>query len=233
MILYAQNNQAWAGLPIGTSSYQMGPYGCLTTDIAMALADAGYALNPGDVVRQLSASNAYTSSSYVYGAGLLIWSALSKAYPQITYYYGTQGTYKLVQVMVSGVYEHWLLQLPDGTYCDPEYGDTGMKPNYKPTGTVHSISITPAPVPVVTTASVNIPVTGFYVVLNANMNVRDQPTTGSAVYTTYAKGSEIECDGTVTGDDINGNTNWYHTHLHGKFLSAAYCSVINQPSNPA
>lgn len=80
-------------------------------------------------------------------------------------------------------------------------------------------------------ASVKVPVTGFWIMLDAAVNVREQPSTSSPIYATYPKGSVIECDGTVTGQIVNGKSAWYHTQLHGKFVSAAYSHVINQPAN--
>lgn len=72
--------------------------------------------------------------------------------------------------------------------------------------------------------------TRFTVRLDYPMHIRTAPTTASAVYATYPKGSEIECDGVVTGQVINGNFKWYRTALHGEYVSAAYCSIIPNQS---
>lgn len=152
MVLFAQNNPNWAGKRIGSSPYEMGPYGCLTTDIAMALADAGWDVDPGRVVDALSAGKAYTDAKYQDGPGLLRWDAVPAVFPQLSYGGDLSKAVRFVQVKVRGVFEHWLLLLPDGTYCDPEYGNIGMKAWYEPTGVVHAATVASAPVRIVVTA---------------------------------------------------------------------------------
>jgi hypothetical protein len=87
--------------------------------------------------------------------------------------------------------------------------------------------------PTVTVASVQVPVTtDFWVRLSVRAHVRDEADTESGIYDTYDAGSEIECDGQVTGEKVGSTTTWYHTKDHQKYVSASVCSIISKPSKP-
>ncbi len=85
---------------------------------------------------------------------------------------------------------------------------------------------------VVASATLSVPVTtDFWIRLNVRANVRDLPSTASAIYATYDTGTEIECVSQVTGQSIGGNTTWYYTKIHHMYVSASVATLISNPSN--
>lgn len=149
MEYFKQGDLRWAGIPLGVSPYKMGPYGCLTTAHAQALALAGYATDPGKVVTALNAAGAYTGPAYVLGAGLLLWGKVHDAFPEYHWHPDSSAPYKFVQVILGSRQEHWLLQ-HDGLYYDPLTGLVGdaLPSAYRTSGVARSADIDPAPVPV-------------------------------------------------------------------------------------
>lgn len=147
MIIYSQRDPKWVGLNIGESTFKMGPFGCLTTCLAQAFLLAGYPdITPGVLC---------TTKSFYDTQGDLKWFNETAVYPQYKIHYRSDvGRYVFVQVKVNHTTQHWLL-LVDGVYYDPEFGNTGLKKQYTPTGYVCSADIIPSVPPVqITEASV-------------------------------------------------------------------------------
>ncbi len=98
-------------------------------------------------------------------------------------------------------------------------------------GDVQVPSVPPIPA-TQSSATVSIPVTtDFWIRTAYPVHFRNGPGTSYPVYATYSAGSEIECDGQATGESVAGNTTWYRSKGHGKFVTAAYAAIINKPSN--
>lgn len=225
MEIFTQKDPRWAGLPLGTSPYQMGPYGCLTTAHAQALALAGYAEDPGTTVTKLNEVQAYTDANYIAGPGLLLWYKVANAFPQYHFRLDTAGCYVFVQVLISQRFVHWVLKVGD-TYYDPLMGSTAgeLHDTYKPTGKAYSADIDPAPVtvPIHFDITIQAPLGSAY--------VRTEPHSASPIKTSYPNGTHMECVSTVTGDKVTirnrlgipiaSSDKWYEW-VEGGFVSAA------------
>lgn len=249
--MFNQKDEGWASLTIGDSPYLMRGYGCLTTDLAQALALSGYAVTPGSVVTALSAGNGYTDRHYKETStgsadglsGLLLWMNVSRSYPQVTMYLHDGGAYAFIQVIASyqfGRFEHWVLRV-NGIYYDPIDGTTSpvLKSNYRPTGDVKSADISPFVPPVIpeSTGQVNadIPVTRLFDVERTvqvtgtgtvGLNCRTEPTPASALFKVLPEGSSYFVKGYRHGESVNGNDVWYLTR-NDHWFSAFY---TNQPN---
>ena len=252
--MFKQSDSRWSSLKLGDSPYTMGRYGCLTTAIAEALAKAGYDIDPGMAVQSLSSNGGYTDPNYQYGSGLLIWANVARSFPQWSWYWGSQHTYKLVQLKTP-YGEHWVL-LFNGVYFDPIDGSesTSLKSTYTPTGTVISAEIAPAPVvEPVQPPKEEVPVfnpgnpdaiqppapSTIWVELTDRVNIRTLPRLTNDDGTTtklyeLSKGSQIEIDKYQDGSeyiDQDGNTSnqWCLSHLHKLSFAKAFTKEIPKP----
>lgn len=155
---YVQTDARWYGTRLGESAYTMGGFGCLTTAHAQAFKLAGWDISPKQVVDAFNTKSVYTDRHYLEskpGAGdgqpgLLLWSRVSKAFPQYQVSIGSyERHYKFYQVLTVRRTEHWLLQV-DGVWYDPIDGSetAGELPKkYRFTGSVRSADIESPPMP--------------------------------------------------------------------------------------
>lgn len=228
---FSQKDARWAGLPLGTSPYKMGPYGCLTTNHAQAFALAGYTVDPGTVVEAFNRVGAYTDEKYSGGPGLLLWSKVALAFPQYHWHEDGSGRYKFQQVIATwntGRFEHWVL-IVDGVYYDPIDGTTGLKANYRPTATIHSADIDAAPTP----PEGQIPVKVIFdaqrivkVTAEPYLNLRPGPNSEGESLLHLPTGHSYYIQGYVHGEPVGGNDIWYIT-VNGHYFSAFYSDQPN------
>jgi hypothetical protein len=77
--IYGQRQQPWAGDKLGTSQTTIGGFGCLMTNVASSLTDAGYPITPRELNIWLKANGGYVNTAGgTTNANLLVWSAINK-----------------------------------------------------------------------------------------------------------------------------------------------------------
>ena len=108
--------------------------------------DAGYAIDPGNVVDTLSSINGFTDDNYPQGSGLLLWWKLMQAYPYI-HYHGTNPTPGAYEVRQGnwGKYQHYVLKNLNGVLTEPFFGREGEPAGFKETGYVIYLTIDLSP----------------------------------------------------------------------------------------
>ena len=148
MTIYSQRDHIWGDKQLGNSGCTMTGFGCLVTDIAQMLLDAGYPVTPGDLVDHLNSINGFTDNNYPQGGGLLIWGKLSQAYPQI-HYHGTNPTASAYEAIQGtwGRYLHFVLRNLSGVVTEPFFGKEGEPLGYKENGYVIYLTIDPSQTP--------------------------------------------------------------------------------------
>lgn len=144
--VYSQRDLKWAGDKLGTSATTIGGYGCLMTDVASMLTDAGYKFTPQELNAWLIQNGGYTNGN------LLVYAAIDKL--GVVKFYNLidcanipapvaqfdalvkQGDFVIVKVdfnpKTMQVEEHWVRYLGDGKMMDPWVGDIdSIVPRYK------------------------------------------------------------------------------------------------------
>ena len=137
--IYNQRDDQWSGDKIAGTFYTIGVEGCLMTDMASILTDAGCKINPRQLNAWLMTNNGYVikkgHSSFVFAAtdklGVTKFRTIaycpSKPAPMALLNQTVKdGNFAIVQIkVVSGgnTYEHWMRYLGDDMVMDPYYGD--------------------------------------------------------------------------------------------------------------
>lgn len=144
--VYSQRDPAWAGSKLGTGATTIGGYGCLMTDAASVLTDAGYKVTPLELNAWLIGHGGYTNGN------LFVYASIDKL--NVVKFYNLvecanipapvaqfdslvkQGDFVIVKVdfdpATMAVEEHWVRYLGDGKMMDPWRGDiASITPRYK------------------------------------------------------------------------------------------------------
>lgn len=102
---YSQNDQRWKNATLGTSG-TIGDYGCLVVDVAMVACYFGHTETPLTLNEKLKRNGGYANGN------LLVWGALTKIYPDITYEGQTQTPDPLTQGQMDDIRSIFDQKLP-------------------------------------------------------------------------------------------------------------------------
>lgn len=223
MPIYQQNVPPQSAIALGSSGLICENAGCFVISCINILNLAGYMVNPVDALTKLNANYAYTKD------GLLFWSGIHNAYPQLTILGASSAAeYTLVQGHNGNQY-HWWVECAEGIF-DPWTGTSQHPVGYTPTGTRLGVACPKNPVQAVqiVVASAPAPSTEFTITTNTALNFRIGPSLTSKVMVTYPAGTQIDCKGIATGDSINGSNRWCVSKLHGWYCTETLVTITNQ-----
>jgi len=119
----------------------MKDWGCLVTDVAIALKLTGHNVDPGILVDGLNSIGGFTP------AGAMYWGKVTQLYPNFKY---GSGDWRFEEGWFGNI-KHWVLKTPNGTVYEPYYNNIGYPAGFRKTGQVRLVTIAgtvqPAPPP--------------------------------------------------------------------------------------
>jgi len=94
---------------LGSSPYPANKFGCVVTNVAQALEDAGYPVGLDSFVEALNGIGGFNAG------GELIWNKVTELYPGFRFHADGSGAYKFISGSWNG-HGHWLLEDSKGTF---------------------------------------------------------------------------------------------------------------------
>lgn len=162
--MYTQGSEPWGSLLLGSSTCICAQYGCLATDMALALTLAGYSITPGDFITKMNSMDGFTAD------GLLIWAKVAECYPQFHLDQGNQYTF---QEGSMGHLTHWVLKT-SGTVYDPLFGEQREPTGFHETSYHRTATIDAPKIDVITTNAQMQTFTPFVTDLNPSQKYSDE-----------------------------------------------------------